>query len=304
MDTVWLLLPDLTLIAIGFALNRSFIRDAAFWPVLEKLTYFVLFPALLFVTVSRTPIDPQLAGPALGAVLGAIAAGMVLGYLAQPILKPYARQFASGVQCAFRFNSYVFLALSHRLAGEAGLSLAAVIIGVAVPPINVAAVWPLARNAGGGIARELVRNPLLVATVAGLAANLLGLRLPSLAATTFERLGSASLVLGLLSAGAGLRLGAFTSADRRAQSKTLTLATWFVAVKLAAMPAIALLLARWLDLPPLSAQIVVAYAALPTAPASYILASRMGGDGAFVALLVSATLIASALALPFWIALA
>ena len=70
------------------------------------------------------------------------------------------------------------------------------------------------------------------------------------------------------------------------------------------MPAIALLLARWLDLPPLSAQIVVAYAALPTAPASYILASRMGGDGAFVALLVSATLIASALALPFWIALA
>lgn len=304
MDTVWLLLPDLTLIAIGFALNRSFLRDAAFWPVLEKLTYFVLFPALLFVTVSRTPIDPQLAGPALGAVLGAIAAGMVLGYLAQPILKPDARQFASGVQCAFRFNSYVFLALSHRLAGEAGLSLAAVIIGVAVPPINVAAVWPLARNAGGGIARELVRNPLLVATVAGLAANLLGLRLPSLAATTFERLGSASLVLGLLSAGAGLRLGAFTSADRRAQSKTLTLATWFVAVKLAAMPAVALLLARWLDLPPLSAQIVVAYAALPTAPASYILASRMGGDGAFVALLVSATLIASALALPFWIALA
>jgi hypothetical protein len=81
------------------------------------------------------------------------------------------------------------------------------------------------------------------------------------------------------------------------------LAGWFIAVKLAAMPLVALVLVRVLELPPVPAQIVVAYAALPTAPAAYILASRMGGDGAFVAMLISMTLIASALALPFWIAL-
>lgn len=303
MNTVWLLLPDLTLIAIGFALHRSYFRDQAFWPVLEKLTYFVLFPALLFATVSRTPINTAEAAPALTAALGAVGAGVVLGYLARPLLRPDARQFASGVQCAFRFNSYVFLALSHRLAGEAGLSLAAVIIGIAVPPINVAAVWPLARNAGGGLARELARNPLLLATVAGLLANLSGLRLPEFAENTLLRLGSTSLVLGLLSAGAGLKLGVFSQDDPAARARTIRLAGWFIAVKLAAMPLVALLLARSLELAPLPAQIVVAYAALPTAPAAYILASRMGGDGAFVALLVSATLIASALALPFWISL-
>jgi predicted permease len=303
MNTVWLLAPDLTLIAIGFALHRSYFRDQAFWPVLEKLTYFVLFPALLFATVSRTPIQAAEAGPTLAAALGAVAAGVVLGYLARPVLKPDERQFASGVQCAFRFNSYVFLALSHRLAGEAGLSLAAVIIGIAVPPINVAAVWPLARNAGSGLAKELARNPLLVATMAGLIANLLGVRLPELAENTLLRLGSASLVLGLLSAGAGLRMGAFAERDPAVRARTLKLAGWFIAVKLAAMPLVALGLSQLLKLPPVPAQIVVAYAALPTAPAAYILASRMGGDGAFVAMLVSATLIASAFALPFWIAL-
>jgi predicted permease len=303
MNTVWLLAPDLTLIAIGFALHRSYFRDQAFWPVLEKLTYFVLFPALLFATVSRTPIQAAEAGPTLAAALGAVAAGVVLGYLARPVLKPDERQFASGVQCAFRFNSYVFLALSHRLAGEAGLSLAAVIIGIAVPPINVAAVWPLARNAGSGLAKELARNPLLLATMAGLIANLLGVRLPELAENTLLRLGSASLVLGLLSAGAGLRMGAFAERDPAVRARTLKLAGWFIAVKLAAMPLVALGLSQLLKLPPVPAQIVVAYAALPTAPAAYILASRMGGDGAFVAMLVSATLIASAFALPFWIAL-
>lgn len=303
MNTVWLLLPDLTLIAIGFVLHRSYFRDQAFWPVLEKLTYFVLFPALLFATVSRTPINPAEAGPTLGAVLGAVGAGIALGYLARPLLNPDPRQFASGVQCAFRFNSYVFLALSHRLAGEAGLSLAAVIIGIAVPPINVAAVWPLARNSGGGLMRELARNPLLLATVAGLAANLSGLRVPELIENTLLRLGSASLVLGLLSAGAGLKLGIFAQGDSAARKRTLTLAGWFIAVKLAAMPLVALVLVRVFELPPVPAQIAVAYAALPTAPAAYILASRMGGDGAFVAMLISMTLIASALALPFWIAL-
>ena len=303
MNTVWLLAPDLTLIAIGFVLYRSYFRDQAFWPVLEKLTYFVLFPALLFATVSRTPLRAAEAGPTLVAVLGAVAAGIALGYLAKPVLRADARQFASGVQCAFRFNSYVFLALSHRLAGEAGVSLAAVIIGIAVPPINVAAVWPLARNSGGGFVKELARNPLLLATVGGLLFNLLGLRLPELAENTLLRLGSASLVLGLLSAGAGLRLGALAERDAAVRARTLTLAAWFLAVKLIAMPLVAFTLTHLLALPPVPAQIAVAYAALPTAPAAYILASRMGGDGAFVAMLVSATLIASALALPFWIAL-
>ena len=303
MNTVWLLAPDLTLIAIGFVLYRSYFRDQAFWPVLEKLTYFVLFPALLFATVSRTPLRAAEAGPTLVAVLGAVAAGIALGYLAKPVLRADARQFASGVQCAFRFNSYVFLALSHRLAGEAGVSLAAVIIGIAVPPINVAAVWPLARNSGGGFVKELARNPLLLATVGGLLFNLLGLRLPELAENTLLRLGSASLVLGLLSAGAGLRLGALAERDAAVRARTLTLAAWFLAVKLIAMPLVAFTLTHLLALPPMPAQIAVAYAALPTAPAAYILASRMGGDGAFVAMLVSATLIASALALPFWIAL-
>ena len=303
MNTVWLLAPDLTLIAIGFVLYRSYFRDQAFWPVLEKLTYFVLFPALLFATVSRTPLRAAEAGTTLVAVLGAVAAGIALGYLAKPVLQADARQFASGVQCAFRFNSYVFLALSHRLAGEAGVSLAAVIIGIAVPPINVAAVWPLARNSGGGFVKELARNPLLLATVGGLLFNLLGLRLPELAENTLLRLGSASLVLGLLSAGAGLRLGALAERDAAVRARTLTLAAWFLAVKLIAMPLVAFTLTQLLALPPVPAQIAVAYAALPTAPAAYILASRMGGDGAFVAMLVSATLIASALALPFWIAL-
>ena len=79
---------------------------------------------------------------------------------------------------AFRFNSFVGLALAERLAGAQGLLLIAVLIGVCVPLLNVAAVWPMARHARTGFLRELVRNPLIIATVSGLVANVLGFTVP------------------------------------------------------------------------------------------------------------------------------
>ncbi|MCM5570540.1 AEC family transporter [Burkholderiaceae bacterium FT117] len=300
MNTITLLFPDLALIAIGQLLFRAGIWGRGFWQELEKMIYFLLFPALLFNTILRTNLGSAGALPALSVVMGAIAVGIFLGFLARPVLRPVPVQFASGVQCAFRFNSYILLALSQRFAGEPGLALAAIIMGAAVPILNVAAVWPLARNVGSGLARELARNPLILATIAGLAGNLAGLSLPEPISATIGRLGSASLALGLLAAGAGLRLERSPSSDAASRASAIKLAAWFTTVKLVAMPATALALSTAFGLPPLAQQIAVMYSTMPTAPAAYILASRMGGDGPFVAMLVTVSMLASLVAMPFW----
>ncbi|MFM8546811.1 MAG: AEC family transporter, partial [Betaproteobacteria bacterium] len=130
-----------------------------------------------------------------------------------------------------------------------------------------------------------------------------GLSLPDLAQTSLQRLGSASLVLGLLSVGAGLRFGESVSQDPARRASARKLIIWISLVKLAAMPLAALVLVRLLSLEPLPAQIVLAFAALPTAPASYILASRTGGDGALVAVIISVSLAGAAISLPLWLAL-
>lgn len=303
MNTLTLLFPDLALIAIGHLLFRSGIWSRGFWQELEKMIYFLLFPALLFSTILRTNLGSAGALPAVSVALGAIAVGIFLGFLARPLLRPQPLQFASGVQCAFRFNSYILLALSQRLAGEPGLALAAIVMGVVVPILNVAAVWPLARNANSGLARELARNPLILGTLAGLAGNLAGLSLPEPVDATIGRLGSASLALGLLAAGAGLRLERSQAADAAARASALKLAAWFTAVKLVAMPATALLLSTLFGVPPIAQQVAVMFASMPTASAAYILASRMGGDGPFVAMLVTVSMLGALVALPFWTSL-
>ena len=77
---------------------------------------------------------------------------------------------------------------------------------------------------------------------------------------------------------------------------------WLLAVKLLALPVIAIGIGQLLGLSGLAFQIVVVFAALPTASSAYILAMRMGGDGRPVAWLISATTLGSMLTLPFWAA--
>jgi predicted permease len=293
MDTLLLLLPDLALIASGTVLYRASAWGDAFWTGLEKLVYNLLFPALLFTSIVRNRIALEEAAPFAGAVLAVLAVGIALGRLGRRLYTVEPRRFASGVQCAFRFNSYIALALSQRLGGEAGVALCAVVVAVAVPMGNAAAVWHLARHSGAGLWRELARNPLILATVAGLGANLAGVSLPEPVGAYLSRLGLAAIALGLIAVGAGLKLGG-PSTDR-------AFAAHAVAVKLLAMPIAALLIARAMELAPLPAQILVLFAAMPSASACYILASRMGGDGPYVARLITITTLASAAALPFWL---
>ena len=175
------------------------------------------------------------------------------------------------------------------------LSLMALIIGFSVPICNAAAVHALTHK-NGGLLKELAQNPLLVGTACGVLFNLLGLHLPEVVGATLSRLGNASIALGLIMVGAGLRLSGLHEAKG--------LASYFIAVKLLALPAIAYGLGRWLGLPPLQLQIVVMFAALPTASSAYVLAARMGGNGPFVAFLISSGTLLSIVTLPLWLALA
>jgi malonate transporter len=294
MDTLLLLLPDLALIATGAVLARTFDWGDAVWAGLERLVYYVLFPALLFVSIARNRIDVVAAAPLAGSVLALVLLGAALGRIGGRLWGVEPRRFASAVQCGFRFNTYVLLALSQRLGGEAAVATCAIVIGVAVPACNALAVWHLARHSGSGLARELSRNPLILATVAGLAANLAGVPLPEPVDAFLLRLGAAAIVLGLIAVGAGLKPSAAAGDGAFALHLTAT--------KLVALPIAAIGLARALGLEPLATQVLVLFAAMPSASASYILAARMGGDGPYVARLITTTTLASAAAIPFWLA--
>lgn len=295
MADAWLLLPDFLLIALGFAICRLTALDRPVWEAAERLVYWVLFPVLLFGAIVRSPLQPSQALGLAAVGVCTVGLGVALAFALGRWPGVDARRHASGAQTAFRFNSYVGLALADRLAGGEGVAAMAVLVAVCVPLCNVAAVWPLARAGGHSFGRELLRNPLIIATVAGLAANLAGLQLPALASTVVERIGGAALPLGLMAVGAGLQLAGLAGSAR--------LAGALLAVRHLVLPAFAIAAALAMGLPPVQAAVVVAFAALPTATSAYVLAARMGGDGPFVAGIVTVSTLLGMLSVPLALAI-
>jgi len=297
MSTALLLFPDFALILLGFALRRWMSLGDHFWSGVEGLVYFILFPALLVNAILKTRLDLAAAAPLLLAGIGAMVAGRLLSSLARPLFKLPSMLFASLFQCGFRFNSYIGLAAAGLLFGTPGIAALGLIVGVAVPLANLSSVWMLARHGETGIWRELRRNPLIWATLAGLLLNLAGFEPPPPLATFLGRLADASIALGLLAVGAALRIQG-PSEREGAIGASLYLA----AVKLLALPAVAIFLGAQLGLSGVYYGVAVLFASLPTASSAYILTMRMGGDGRAVAWLISATTLLSMLSMPFWAA--
>ena len=290
-----LLFPDFALIVCGYLVCRYTALNRTVWEQVESLVYYFLFPVLLFQSIVKSPLD-------LRAASGLISAGLLMGLIgiALAYSLPWLpwlgkridkREHAASAQVAFRFNSFIGLAMADRLAGSQGLLLIAVLIGVCVPVYNIAAVWPMARHAQRGFLRELVRNPLILATATGLAVNMLGLSLPVWLEPAVTRIGAASLALGLMAAGAGMQFGHLS------QAKTLAVA--LLSIRHLILPLVAWGLAGILGLSPVQATILLAFSALPTASSCYVLAARMGYNGGYVAGLVTLSTMLGVVSLPF-----
>lgn len=295
LQSLW---PLFALIVGGYFLRRRDFPGEAFWPAAERLNYFILFPALLFSSLASAPLD----NPALPRLALAVLLGLGGGWLGLLLMRrlcgwPAAR-FGAFTQGILRFNTYLGLAAIGSLYGQPGLVLAALLLALMVPAVNVLSVWSL--SAGGevsvaGLLLPILKNPLILACLAGVLVNLLGIGLPGGSDRLLGLLAAASLPLGLLCVGAALR-----PQELSGEKAALT---WNCALRLLAMPALALLVARLLHLPALESAVLVLFFALPTAPTAYVLTRQLGGDGHLMAGIITLQTLLSALSLPLVLAL-
>ncbi len=295
MNFAQLLFPDFSLILCGYLICRYTALNRPVWQSVETLVYFFLFPVLLFHSIVKSPIDVNAASSLIGAGVSLGLCAIALSYSLPywPVLgkRLNQRDHAASAQVGFRFNSFIALALADRLAGPGGLLMISMLIGLCVPLFNIGAVWPMARHANKGFMRELLRNPLIVATCTGLAANLMGFRMPQWLDPSISRIGASSLALGLMAAGAGMQLGTLT------QGKLLGLSV--LSIKHFFLPLIALGMSRLFQLDPMQTTVLLAFSALPTASTCYVLAARMGYNGPYVAGLVTLSTLSGMWSLPF-----
>ena len=298
--TLAALAPVFLLILFGHLMKRGGFPGDGFWEPAERLTYYVLFPALLVGNLARAPLADVSLGPfALALVVSWSAVALALLLLGRWLTMD-GPGFTSVVQGGIRFNTYVGLAAAEALFGTAGLTLAAVVIAVLVPLVNVLCVGVLNRHGSAGmpgwgaVLRGLASNPLILACLLGILLNASAVGLPWGSGQVLDIVARAALPLGLLAVGAGLN--ARTIRDRHGAVIAVS------AVKLVGLPLVAFAVAWSLGLPPAERTIAVLFAALPTAPSAYILARQMGGDAQLVAGMLTLQTVAAVLTLPLMLA--
>src|SRR6478672_1226148 len=298
------LLPVFLLIVFGFILKRTLIQPETHWQGLERLTYYVLLPALLIQTLVRADFTSVPVAGVGGALLLAALAISLMCLALRPLLARAAVDgpaFTSIFQGATRWQSYVALAVSGSLYGDLGLALASVALVAIVPMANVFSVAVLAQYASpnkrsaGSIVVTVAGNPLIWACAIGLALNVTHVPLPKIWHEVADALSRSSLAIGLLVTGAGLHLeGMF---------RPSLAASVAVFLKLVLMPLIGATLALWFGLSGSNLAIVTACSAVPASSSAYVLARQMGGDAPLLAQIITLQTILAAITMPIAIAL-
>ena len=288
--------PVFAMIALGWGLKwRAFLSDDG-WRAVERLTYFIFYPAFLIPAVWRADFAGGSAGPV---ALGTVGAALVLAgltVLAKPAMRISDPAFTSVFQGVIRWNGFVFLPVAGAVFGDRGMGIAAVAFGVLAPALNVVCVLVLARwgaGQGGGwrlALSSLLRNPIIWACGIGAALNLTGVPKLDLVMGVFDLMGPGAIALGLITAGAGLSFR--YAASRPVLMLTVTL------IKMVVLPVGMFWLTGVLGGDRMAQGIALLAGASPGAAASYVMARQMGGDAPLMAGVVALTTVASALTIP------
>ncbi len=294
------LAPVIILIGVGKILAAIRFLDDIGWSVIDRVAYYVFFPTLLFSDLATADLQ---AGEAVPLALALVSAQSVMAFALLALRSKLALggpEFSSVFQGAVRWNSFVALALAANLHGVDGVALVAVGLAVMVPMANVFSVYVLARYAQGrnidlrATIGMLSRNPLLIACLAGLASHAFP-PLPGVVIKATQILGSATLPLGLLSAGAGLDLNAGFGSTR--------VVIWASVLKLVAMPVLVFLGCFVFGVHGMAREMAVLCGAVPGATMSYVLARQMNGHAPMIASIITATTLGAAVSLPIALAL-
>lgn len=291
------LIPIFTLIFSGVLIRRSNFLPDDFWPAAEKLTYYLLTPALLICSLVNKKIDDLPWQEMLLTVQGTVLISALLLSLWWLFnRKAGGALFTSVFQGGVRFNTFVALAIAEALFGTKGLLLAAMGAGFMIPLINLLCISAFSLTVASaeislaGFIRNLATNPLILGCLIGGSLNLSGVGLHPGLDGSLTLLGKAAFPLGLMAVGAAYRMGNLSHQWFPLLTSSL--------VQFWCKPLTAWGLSSWFGLTGNAAAIAVLLFAVPTAPSALILSRQLGGDHVTMASIITVQTGLSFLSLP------
>jgi predicted permease len=265
-------LPLVFLMFIGSFLRRINIFDEDFLRKLNKITYCVLLPVLLFNNIYSSTLSGEIDLKFI--IFFVVLALAVIGILLIVIPKYEKDNRNRGVliQGLFR-GQFVFfgIPLMANIFGNEGLVLLSTLIAITVPIYNFLAVIILdlftdERHNYKDTIISILTNPLVIGSLLGIAASVFQIKLPSALDKTIADIAKTVMPISLMTLGGVIQICSIW----KNRKKLILIA----AVKLFIIPSITALVAIFFGYRGVELGAVLSMIAPPTAVASYTLAQQ------------------------------
>ncbi|MTI44229.1 hypothetical protein JM93_04098 [Roseibium hamelinense] len=303
LTTLNAILPVILVIASGHVLARSGLIGPNDWRGIERLAYYLLFPAVLFQKIALLDFASVPAAALSATLVASIVTLAVLVMAFRPVLEKVwgipGYRFTSIFQGTVRWNAFVALAIADSLLGTEGVALIAVAMAVMIPLLNVLCILVLSHYASAEpptlskTLKDLATNPFILSIGAGLLVNVLSVPIPGLLDNTLIIIGSAALPVGIICVGAGLDL-----ASLRRPGPALTSGTF---IRLLLMPVAGAAFAWLFGITGTALTAVIIALSVPAASNSYLMAKLMGGDAKLMAEILTLQTLAAIVTIPLMI---
>lgn len=286
-------IPMAILMAAGSGVRRAGLVDRPTMRSVDKLIFRLFMPVLLFKNIYETDLSRNFDWREVSFAAAALLAVFAAALLIPPRLVRDRGQAASIGQAVVRSNYILFgVAAAESIYGAGGAGCVALLGAVVVPLTNALGVVILelnrsGRTSFGRLLLSILKNPMVIATLAALGLTVLPLRIPALLWSVVEDIAGATTTISFISLGVSLDLGEIR-ANRCPLALGITMR--MVLVPLVFLPLSVLLGFRGQTL----CALMVLFAA-PTAVASYPMAVAMGADGQLAGQLVCVSTVVSVL---------
>lgn len=284
-----IVLPVFLVITLGFCLKKTGLVPRTFMGDLNRLIYYIALPLLLFQKVASANFMASFNPKLLIVLVTSTTLCCVLPYV-YGTLRSYSPE-VKGAFCqgAFRGNlAYVGLAIVFQAYGESGFTVAGILLGFMVPLLNLLSIVSLVfaqkdrfDNVNYSFyLRQILYNPLIIASVVGVVWSFLGLEIPVIIDRSLSIVTGMALPLALISIGAS-----FSFKKLKGDLGIASLAT---CIKTVVMPFMTGVLLYIFGVQGEEFAVGVLLAGTPTAAAAYIMAQQLYSDadlsGAIIAL--------------------
>lgn len=284
------LFPVFLVIGLAYVLARRNFLTRHFLDVLNQLIYKVGLPALIVHSLATARRFPEDTLPIILIFFSATLLVFGLAFLVVWIMRMDRKKIGSFVQATFRGNlAYTGIPIIIYALGDASKETVAEVITqtmfVFAPAMllyNTLAVIVLVGSQETGaskpihtVALKVATNPLILASIAGIALYYLPFQMPTVIMNTLELLGQMAAPTALFCVGGAM---AFVSFQGRYHS-----ALYATGLKVVALPLISAGLLQMVDIQANAALVLMILSACPTAITSYVMARELGGDEALAA---------------------